>query len=454
MRSTTPLAIRLLIASFSLAVIASACASGDEQEIDVVTAVPSEDITDSASTAEPEDRLEITEAGSASEDGAAEDARQVEQPQPEETPTVDPEALALLETALDLDGRAMNGTLHFEGALTSEFDAGSRALSTPFRIAANGDSAVLLGPVTAAATFGVDLVPDAHIEVRSVGAEVYILLNVLTPDGQGQKTVAMLASDELVAELGMVCDIGFDLTGESSAVDSEGAICDPLGDIAELLDVQTVSSATIEGVEDSGGVPVRRVRIVVPIGALIGEAASEMSDEDGMATAFLEAFGAAGEGVVYEFWIDEDGYLHKFAVDISSFLGVFASMFGGEFGETEDEVLLRVVVEIFSYDDVEFAVPADYTVLPEGITLQELGFFVPVTLPSVDPPYVDPPPTSIPQGPEAPADPVDVWPATPADSADASAPAAPGEFTSEALCVRAGYAWDATATPPCTAAAA
>ena len=396
---------RLLAVSVVALLVASSCAGGEQDtSVDVLAVAPADEAGEGS---DRKDSPDIAEAGLA-RTGDDDDANGSvtlpgdDAPEPgvdaSNADVVDPEAVALAQAAIDnLDGRSIRGEFYLEGALVSDETMGAAALGAQFDTTADGNSALRLGAAVASEVLGLELPTGSEIEVRIIGADAYMSIPVPLLQAQGHDvsgdTRWMVATDELRAELLLTCDTAPSAFADPPDTASQDSTCDPLSAVAGELDLESASSATVEGVEDLRGVAVTRVRVVVPIDALGGDdpSTSEAADDE-LSDAILGAFGAAGAGVIFEFWVDEDGLARRVVSDVSSLMSAFVVMFGGEL---DDEVLLRVVVDIYGYDDLTVEAPPEDLLLPEDVVSGFLANLAPGVQPVTSlPGDAEPPPVS------------------------------------------------------------
>ena len=279
-----------------------------------------------ADVTEPSDAGDATGAGTESPDDTV-STEDSEDPSP-----ADAEAL-LASATTELAGRSVRG----EAAI--ELGPGFK-LSTNFESDADGDIAV-----TVELPPGLD--PEfpggAEAEIRYVGGVVYVRPAV------SAETLADLGVDEAwyVAESAAGGDPMSDAMGSAGGVmcmfpQSLGEPfpdCDPLGETGAFL--EAASEAEIVGREDVRGVEATRVRFLVSLLDLAGDALGMEPDEDGaeasedgafddsasdpFAEGLEQIFGFLDADLEVEVWIDDENLIRRLAFDLASLFGGFAS---------------------------------------------------------------------------------------------------------------------------------
>ena len=315
---------------------------------------------------EPSDAGDATGAGSQSPDGvgSSEDGQ--------DTAPVDVEAL-LASATTEFAGRSVRGEATVE--LAPGFE-----LSTNFESDADGDVAV-----TVELPPGID--PEfpggADAEVRYVGGVAYVR-PPLPPE-----TLAELGVDEAwyVAEPAAGGDPMGDAMGPAGgvmcmfpqAIGEPSADCDPLGETGAFL--EAASEAEIVGREDVRGVETARVRFLVSLLDLVGEALGMEPDEDDAQTSegvfddtasdpFAEGldqiFGFLDADLEAEVWIDDENLIRRLTFDL-------ASLFAGFVGADADVEVPSSLITLEFYDfDADISVeapPPEMIVADPGLLL-------------------------------------------------------------------------------------
>ena len=366
----------------AVALLAAACGEEDVADGDpqveagapsTTQAVPDE----SSGTSEPAEQ-DVTEPSDAG------DATGAESESPDDTvATVDSEdsspadAEAFLASATtELAGRSVRGEAAIE--LAPGFE-----LSTSFESDADGDVAV-----TVELPPGLD--PEfpggAEAEIRYVGGATYVRPPV------SAETLADLGVDEAwyVAEAATGGDPTSDAMGSAGgvmcmfpqAITEPFADCDPLGDTGSFL--EAASEAEIVGREDVRGVEATRVRFVVSLLDLAGEALGAMIGEDDAEASEGEASeGGAfddtasdpfGEGLEQmlgfldadlevEVWIDDENLIRRFAFDL-------ASLFAGLAGPDAEIPSSLITLEFYDFDaDISVEAPPPEAIIDPDLLL-------------------------------------------------------------------------------------
>lgn len=263
---------------------------------------------------------------------------------------VDAETL-LASATTALDGRSVRGEAAIEVAPGVEF-------STSFESDADGDLAtsVELPP-------GMD--PEfpggADAEMRYVEGVVYV-----RPAATAE-TLAELGVDEAwyVAEPPAADDAVAEIMGSAGGVmcifpqmvDQPFENCDPLGETGTFL--QAGSEAEIVGREDVRGVETTRVRFLVSLLDLAGEALGMEPDDgetseagafddtasDPFAEGLDQIFGFLDADLEVEVWIDDESLIRRLVFDLASlFAGIVGPEASGELPSSP------VTIEFYDFD--------------------------------------------------------------------------------------------------------
>ena len=318
-----------------------------------------------ADVTEPSDAGDATGAGTGSPDDTA-STEDSEDPSP-----ADAEAL-LASATTELAGRSVRG----EAAI--ELGPGFK-LSTNFESDADGDIAV-----TVELPPGLD--PEfpggAEAERRYVGGTTYVRLPV------SAEALADLGVDEAwyVAESAAGGDPMNGAMGSAGGVmcilpgplNEPFADCDPLGDTGSFL--EAASEAEIVGREDVRGVEATRVRFLVSLrdlagealGAVLGEDDAEASEggafddtaSDPFAEGLEQMFGFLDADLEVEVWIDDENLIRRFAFDL-------ASLFAGLAGPDAEIPSSLITLEFYDFDaDISVeAPPPEAIVADPGLLL-------------------------------------------------------------------------------------
>ena len=320
---------------------ADAPGSGDEDS----AAASSDGTDDAASTGDGEDTAPV--------DG-------------EDTAPVDAEAL-LASVTTQLDGRSVRGEA------TIELAPGFK-LSTSFESDADGD---LVATVEIPPGLDPEFPSGAEAEVRYVGGTTYVRPPV------SAETLADLGVDEawFVPEPVAGGDPMGDAMGSvggvtcifPQAIEEPFADCDPLGDTGAFL--EAAREAEIVGREDVRGVQATRVRFLVSLrdlagealGAVVGEDDAEASEggafDDSASDPFAEGleqiFGFLDADLEVEVWIDDENLIRRQAFDL-------ASLFAGLAGPDAEVPSSLITVEFYDFDaDISVDAPPPETIIDD-----------------------------------------------------------------------------------------
>ena len=315
-----------------------------------------------ADVTEPSDAGDATGAGTGSPDDTV---------STEDASSVDVEALLAAATT-ELAGRSVRGEA------TIEFAPGFE-LSTNFESDTDGD---LAATVELPPGFDPEFPGGAEAEIRYVGGARYV-----RPPASAE-TLAELGVDEAwyVAEAATGGDPMGDAMGSvggvmcifPQAIDEPFAGCDPLGGTGTLL--EAASEAEIVGREDVRGVEATRVRFLVSLrdlagealGALLGEDDAEASEggafddsaSDPFAEGLEEIFGFLDADFEVEVWIDDENLIRRQTFDL-------ASLFAGLAGPDAEIPSSLVTLEFYDFDaDISVeAPPPEVIVADPGLLL-------------------------------------------------------------------------------------
>ena len=315
-----------------------------------------------ADVTEPSDAGDATGAGTGSPDDTV---------STEDASSVDVEALLAAATT-ELAGRSVRGEA------TIEFAPGFE-LSTNFESDTDGD---LAATVELPPGFDPEFPGGAEAEIRYVGGARYV-----RPPASAE-TLAELGVDEAwyVAEAATGGDPMGDAMGSvggvmcifPQAIDEPFAGCDPLGGTGTLL--EAASEAEIVGREDVRGVEATRVRFLVSLrdlagealGAMIGEDDAEASEggafddsaSDPFAEGLEEIFGFLDADFEVEVWIDDENLIRRQTFDL-------ASLFAGLAGPDAEIPSSLVTLEFYDFDaDISVeAPPPEVIVADPGLLL-------------------------------------------------------------------------------------
>ena len=358
-----------------LAVTLLAAACGEEDVADGDTqveagapsttqAVPDE----SSGTSDPteEDVTEPSDAGDATGAGTGSPDDTVSTEDSEDPSPADAEAL-LASVTTELAGRSVRGEATIE--LGPGFE-----LSTNFESDADGDIAV-----TVELPPGLD--PEfpggGEAELRYVGGATYVRPFV------SAETLADLGVDEAwyVAESAAGGDPMSDAMGSAGGVMCmfpQSLVepfpdCDPLGETGAFL--EAASEAEIVGREDVRGVEATRVRFLVSLLDLAGDALGMEPDEDDaeaseggafddsasdpFAEGLEQIFGFLDADLEVEVWIDDENVIRRLAFDL-------ASLFAGLAGPDAEMPSSLITVEFYDFDaDISVDAPPPETIIDD-----------------------------------------------------------------------------------------
>ena len=362
----------------AVALLAAACGEEDVADGDTqveagapstTQAVPDESSGTSdpaeADVTEPSDAGDATGARTESPDDTV-STEESEDPSP-----ADAEAL-LASATTELAGRSVRGEA------TIEFAPGFE-LSANFESDTDGD---LAATVELPPGFDPEFPGGAEAEIRYVGGARYV-----RPPASAE-TLAELGVDEAwyVAEAATGGDPMGDAMGSvggvmcisPQAIVEPFAGCDPLGGTGTLL--EAASEAEIVGREDVRGVEATRVRFLVSLrdlagealGAMIGEDDAETSEggafDDSASDPFAEGleqiFGFLDADFEVEVWIDDENLIRRQTFDL-------ASLFAGLAGPDAEIPSSLVTLEFYDFDaDISVeAPPPEVIVADPGLLL-------------------------------------------------------------------------------------
>ena len=351
----------------AIALLAAACGdggAGGEQ--------PPEAEAPATTQAEPDDPVEAGDAATTSTTTAVEsdgpdDAAPAEDSA--DTPPVDA-GMLLASATTELDGRSVRGEAIFE--LAPGFE-----LSTSFESDAEGD---LAARVEIPPGLDPEFPGGTEAEMRYVDGVVYLRPAVTA------ETLAELGLDEawfLPEPVGAPIAASLQSAGGvmcifPQAIDEAFEDCDPLGDTGTFL--EAASEPEIVGHQDMRGVKTTRVRFLVSLMDLAGEAmgmepddgAAETSEDgvfddsasDPFAEGFEQIFGFLEDAAFeVEVWIDDDSLIRRLAFDLAS---MFAGLAGGDAGAEMPSSL--ITLEFYDFDaDISVDAPP-----PEAIVAEDL----------------------------------------------------------------------------------
>ena len=284
----------------------------------------------------------------------------------EDAAPVDVEAL-LASVTMQLAGRSVRGEATIE--LAPGFQ-----LSTNFESDADGDLAAM---IEIPPGLDPEFPGGAEAEFRYVGGTTYVRPAV------SAETLADLGVDEAWYVLESVA--GGDPMGDAmgsvggvmcifpQAIDEPFADCDPLGDTGAFL--EAASEAEIVGREDVRGVEATRVRFLVSLrdlagealGAVLGEDDAETSEggafDDSASDPFAEGleqiFGFLDADFEVEVWIDDENLIRRQTFDL-------ASLFAGLAGPDAEMPSSLVTVEFYDFDaDISVDAPPPETIIDD-----------------------------------------------------------------------------------------
>ena len=343
------------IGSLVLAVslLAAACGGDDaavgdsqvEAEAPSTTQASAEELSEAGDPAEPDVAEPVEEDASGSDPEGSDDAAPTE----DVGAAAPADAEALLAAALtSLDRRSLRGEVTLELAP-------GLALSAAIESDAEGDLAA-----TTELPPGMD--PEfpggAEVETRYVGGMVYVRPPV--PAG----TLAELGLDEAwyVDELAVADDAMAQAMGSAGgmcivplATGEAVGDCDPLGETGVFL--EAARGAEIVGRENVRGAEATRVRFLVSLMDLAGEALGMAPDDDDAETGafddtasdpFAEGieqiFGLLDAEFEVEVWIDDESLIRRLSFDL-------ASMFAGI---AEPEAAVEMPSSLFALEFYDF----------------------------------------------------------------------------------------------------
>ena len=369
------------------ALLAAACGDGD-------TAEPQPEAEAPATTqAEPDDAVEAGDAATTTTEAPAEAVDPDEAAPADDgtdAPPADAQAL-LASVTTELDGRSVRGEATIEFAPGFEF-------STSFESDAEGDLAAMveLPP-------GID--PDfpggVDAEMRYVGGVVYVRPAVTAEE------LAALGLDEawFVAEPAAGRDPMAQAMGSAGvmcifpqAMDEAFEDCDPLGETRTFL--EAAREAHIVGREDVRGTEAARVRFLVSLMDLAGEAFGIEADEgdtdaadgafddtasDPFAEGLEQIFGFLDADFEVEVWIDDESLIRRLAFDLAS---MFAGLAGEDAGAEIPSSL--VTLEFYDFDaDISVDAPPPEAIVDEDLLVGNDGYATTEEFGPYDDDYVD-----------------------------------------------------------------
>ena len=307
---------------------------------------------EATSTAAPADSVDPDEAVPAGDDAGA----------------VPADAGVLLASATtDLEGRSVRGEA------TIEFAPGL-AFSTSFESDADGDLAAV---IEVPPGMDPEFPGGAEAEMRYVDGVAYV-----RPPAT-EETLAALGVDEAWFVPGPVGDplmapmqsAGGVMCIFPQAIDEPFEDCDPLGDTGTF--VEAGREAETVGREDVRGVETTRVRFLVSLLDLAGEAMGmEPDDEDAtgggafddtasdpFAEGLDQIFGFLDADFEVEVWIDDESLIRRLSFDLAS---MFASLAGGDAGPEIPSSLINI--EFYDYDaDISVEAPPPGAIVDEDL---------------------------------------------------------------------------------------
>ena len=284
----------------------------------------------------------------------------------EDAAPVDVEAL-LASVTTQLDGRSVRGEATIE--LAPGFE-----LSTNFEFDADGNLAV-----TVELPPGLD--PEfpggAEAELRYVGGTTYVrppvsagALADLGVDEAWYVPESVAGGDPMGDAMGSVGGV---MCISPQAIDEPFANCDPMGDTGAFL--EAAREAEIVGREDVRGVEATRVRFLVSLrdlagealGAVLGEDDAETSEDgafddsasDPFAEGLEQIFGFLDADFEVEVWIDDENLIRRQTFDL-------ASLFAGFAGPDAEMPSSLVTVEFYDFDaDISVDAPPPETIIDD-----------------------------------------------------------------------------------------
>ncbi|MXW94301.1 MAG: hypothetical protein F4110_05350 [Acidimicrobiaceae bacterium] len=357
------------VGTLVLAVVLAAAACGDTSTTGTVdvpaTTTGAEAEPATTTSGAPEESADSTGAAAGSEaDAAAGEASG----DPDETAPTD--AAALLASATELlDGRPVRGEATIELAPGFGF-------STSFESDADGD-------LDALAELPPGMDPEfpagADAGIRYVGGVVYLRPLTAADD------LEELGVDEawFVAEPASTGDPMAQAMGPAGVMcvflqtlEEVPEECDPLGDAGAFL--EAAREPEVVGREDVRGVEANRVRFLVSLMDLAGEALGmETGADDGEVGAFDDTasdpfaegleqiFGFLDADFEVEVWIDDDSLIRRLTFDIAS---LFAGIAGGEAAAEMPSSLLTL--EFYDFDaDIGVDAPPSEAIFDRSLLL-------------------------------------------------------------------------------------
>ena len=274
--------------------------------------------------------------------------------------------MLLASATTDLDGRSVRGEA------TIEFAPGL-AFSTSFESDADGDLAAV---IEVPPGMDLDFPAGAEAEMRYVDGVAYV-----RPPAT-EETLSELGVDEAWFVPGPIGDplmapmqsAGGVMCIFPQAIDEPFEDCDPLGDTATFVDAGR--EAEIVGREDVRGVETTRVRFLVSLLDLAGEAMGmEPEADDGEVGAFDDTasdpfaegldqiFGFLDADFEVEVWIDDESLIRRLSFDLAS---MFASLAGGDAGPEIPSSLINI--EFYDYDaDISVEAPPPDAIVEEDL---------------------------------------------------------------------------------------
>ena len=284
----------------------------------------------------------------------------------EDAAPVDVEAL-LASVTTQLDGRSVRGEA------TIELAPGFK-LSTSFESDADGD---LVATVEIPPGLDPEFPSGAEAEVRYVGGTTYVrpplsaeALADLGVDEAWFVPEPVAGGDPMGDAMGSVGGVTCIFP---QAIEEPFTACDPLGDTGAFL--EAASKAEIIGREDVRGVEATRVRFLVSLrdlagealGAVLGEDDAEASEggafDDSASDPFAEGleqiFGFLDADLEVEVWIDDENLIRRQAFDL-------ASLFAGLAGPDAEMPSSLITVEFYDFDaDISVDAPPPETIIDD-----------------------------------------------------------------------------------------
>ncbi len=355
------------------ALLASGCGDDNgtaEQPPDAEAPATTQAASDGASEA-AEATTTSTTAAPAGESGAPDDAAPAENGEAADAADAVPaDAGALLASATTaLDGRSVRGEA------TIEFAPGF-GFSTSFESDAEGD---LAATVEIPPGLDPEFPSGADAGMRYVDGVVYLRPPV------DAETMAELGVDEAwyVAEPAPAGDPMAQAMGSAGvmcifpqAMDEAFEDCDPLGETGTFLEAGR--EAEVVGREDVRGVEATRVRFLVSLMDLAGDALGIGPDEgdagaedgafddtasDPFAEGVEQIFGFLDADFEVEVWIDDESLIRRLQFDLAS---LFAGMAGGEVEMPSNLISL----EFYDFDaDISVDAPPPEAIFDEDLLI-------------------------------------------------------------------------------------